>query len=165
MQTHRQSDVQPKDVPEERGRGLVITHTSGEVTYCTDPFFSAHKTVDSVHRGVRDLEKRKSRQMLELQTLTFPDCARPSVINVAFYLVAVSGYAPHHHVGEYQGYWFARAACDGLHSEFKGKLKRGRDSDIDRMGKWKNASFKYTNPTRSIASEYNRQLEQYVTVR
>lgn len=140
----------------------MIIPDSGKIVHCSEPFFPAHKALDRVHRGVGDLEKRMSLDILELQTLTFPECSRPSVINIAFFLAALSEFAPQYHVGEYQGYWFARAACDGLHATFRGRLKPG--SDTNAMGKWKAASFKYTNPWASIAAEYNRQLKDYEDV-
>ncbi|KAF7337731.1 hypothetical protein MSAN_02246700 [Mycena sanguinolenta] len=147
-----------KDLPEERGLSLVITRVSGVVHY-SEPFFPTHKVLDRVHRGFRDLEKRTSPNILELQTLTFPECSRPSVINLAFFLAALSEFAPQYHVGEYQGYWFAHAAIDGMHSAFRGKLRPG--ANIHAMGKWKNASFKYVNPSTTIVAEYGRQLKQY----
>ncbi|KAJ6520393.1 hypothetical protein C8R45DRAFT_59277 [Mycena sanguinolenta] len=147
-----------KDLPEERGLSLVITRVSGVVHY-SEPFFPTHKILDRVHRGVGDLEKRTSPNILELQTLTFPECSRPSVINLAFFLTALSDFAPQYHVGEYQGYWFAHAAIDGMHSAFRGKLRPGANAHA--MGKWKSASFKYVNPSTTIVAEYGRQLKQY----
>ncbi|KAJ7242578.1 hypothetical protein B0H12DRAFT_1236712 [Mycena haematopus] len=147
-----------KDVPEERGLSLVITRVSG-VAHYSEPFLPAHKVLDRVHRGVGDLEKRMSPDILELQTLTFPECSRPSVINLAFFLAALSEFAPQYHVGEYQSYWFAHAALDGLHATFRGKLRPG--VNIHAMGKWKAASFRYQNPSTSIVAEYRRQLKQY----
>ncbi|KAF8204462.1 hypothetical protein K438DRAFT_1932469 [Mycena galopus ATCC 62051] len=155
-----QNDLIPgkRDVPEERGLSLVITRVS-EVVHCSEPFFPGHKVLDRVHRGVGDIEKRMSPDILELQTLTFPECSRPSIINVAFFLAALSEFAPQYHVGEYQGYWFAHAALDGLHATFRGKLRPG--PNIHAMGKWKTAAFRYINPSTSIVTEYGRQLKEY----
>ncbi|KAJ7665089.1 hypothetical protein DFH06DRAFT_1127457 [Mycena polygramma] len=149
----------PNDVPEEKGLSLLITHISGQVAHHSEPFFPAHKVVDRVHRGVGDLEKRTSIGILELQTLVLPECSRLSVINLAFFLAALSEFGPQYHVGEFQCSWFARAACDGLHATFRGRLRPG--PDIGAMGKWKNAVFKYTNPWASITAEYSRQLKEY----
>jgi hypothetical protein len=96
---------------------------------------------------------------LELQTLTFPECSQPSVINVAFFLAALSEFAPQYHIGEYRACWFAQAALDGFHATFGGRLHLG--ANIHAMGKWKAASFKYINPSASIVAEYSRQLKEY----
>ncbi|KAJ7860740.1 hypothetical protein B0H14DRAFT_3445944 [Mycena olivaceomarginata] len=95
---------------------------------------------------------------LELQTLTFPECSRPSVINVAFFLAALSEFAPQYHVGEYQACWFAHAALDGFHAAFRGRLRLS--ANIHAMGKSKAASFKYINLSASIVAEYSRQLKE-----
>ncbi|KAK7063724.1 hypothetical protein R3P38DRAFT_2819977 [Favolaschia claudopus] len=148
-----------RDVPEEKGLSLIVTRISG-VVHCSEPFFSGHRVLDRVHRGVEDLEKRLiSKAILELQTLTFPECSRPSIIDVAFLLSAVSEFAPQYHIGEYQAYWFAHATLDSLHATFRGKLRPG--TNIHAMGKWDDASFKYVNPAASVGAEYIRQVREY----
>ncbi|KAJ6486063.1 hypothetical protein C8R47DRAFT_1072509 [Mycena vitilis] len=149
----------PKDVPEEKDLSLLITHISGQVVHHSEPFFPAHTIIDRVHRGVGDLEKRTSTGILKLQTLVFPECSRPSVITLAFFLAALSEFGPQYHAGEFQCSWFARAACDGMHAMFRGRLRPG--PDIGAMGKWKTATFKYTSPWTSITAEYSRQLNEY----
>ncbi|KAJ7492079.1 hypothetical protein FB451DRAFT_515938 [Mycena latifolia] len=139
---------------------LMVTHVSGKVIHSSTKFFSSHKALDRVHRGVGNLKRRLSPHILQLQTLTFPESARPSVIQVAFFITALSEFAPKYHVGEFQCFWFARAACDGMHAQFKGDLKPGRD--VRAMGTWKTAYFKYLNPSKSIAKEYKEEVDQYV---
>ncbi|KAJ7069060.1 hypothetical protein B0H15DRAFT_122691, partial [Mycena belliarum] len=76
----------------------------------------------------------------------------PSVTDVAFFLTAVSEFAPKYHVGAFQCYWFARAACDGMCTQFRGELSDGPDAA--RMGIWKLAVVCYVNPSQSIMDEY-----------
>ncbi|KAJ7330548.1 hypothetical protein DFH08DRAFT_940389 [Mycena albidolilacea] len=118
-----------------------------------------HRGSTLVHRGVKDIEKQMYPDTLELQTLTFPECSRPSVINVAFFLAALSEFAAQYHVGEYQACWFAHAALDSFHAAFQGRLHLS--ANIHAMGKWKATSFKYINLCASIVAEYSRQLKEY----
>ncbi|KAJ7080368.1 hypothetical protein B0H15DRAFT_804081 [Mycena belliarum] len=141
-----------KDVPEEgERRGLIYTF-SGKLFQSSTKHFSDRKALDRVHRGIGDLEKQLASTTLHLQSLIFPESAEPCILDVAFFLTAVSEFAPKYHVGAFQCYWFARAACDGMCTQFRGELSDGPDAA--KMGMWKTAVVRYVNPSQSIMDEY-----------
>ncbi|KAJ7075354.1 hypothetical protein B0H15DRAFT_1027136 [Mycena belliarum] len=141
-----------KDVPEEgERRGLIYTSV-GKLFQTSTKVFSGREALDRVHRGIGDLEKRLSPTTLHLQSLIFPESTQPSVTDVAFFLTAVSEFAPKYHVGAFQCYWFARAACDGMCTQFQGELSGGPDAA--KMGMWNMAVARYVNPSKSIMDEY-----------